>query len=445
MNPRFIRLLALIVIALFSVAGCGGDDDSSADGQAPTVAPPPDGAEDEESEASGDSPGNDGSNQVRGISEDTVRLGVLASLTSPQGPPFPGFDDGVRARIERANLEGGVNGRTIELAEVYDDGQDPAANLDLARAAVERDDIFALSVVSTAFLPQTSDYLAAEAVPFVGWGFMPGFCDNDYGFGFNGCLVSTELANTSLILPLVEGLDLDPEGLKWAIISGDDQIGDDSVRSAGFVITDLGGELVYAESSVPQGQPVTDYSPYIQDILASDPDVVLLSINFGDAVPLAGGLNASGYDGRILTYSGYIPGLLEASPDVASALDGSYVIPQFPPQESGVPAIEQMLADLEEIGAEPFISLGVASGYWSADLFVAMLEAAGPDVTGESFAQLANDGFSYQSPLEGSLGEIVFPRDKSVAVPCASLVQVEGTSYVPLLPVTCYDNVEIDS
>lgn len=419
-----MRMTAIVALSAIVATGCGSSD---SDGTS----------------KSGNNKADNSGSSERGITDDTIRLGVLASLTSPQGPPFPGFDDGARARIERANRDGGVNGRQIELAEVYDDGQDASTNLDQARAAAEKDDIFGLMVVSTAFLPQSSDYLADQNLPFTGWGFMPGFCGNDYGFGFNGCLVGSTEANTSLVEPIIDGLDLDADGLKWAIISGDDQIGRDSIEAVGFVAEEKGGEVVYGESAVPQEQPVTDYSPYVQDIIKADPDVAVLSINFGDAVPLAGGLKASGYKGKILTYSGYIPGLLESTPDVAAALDGTYVITQFPPQEGGSDATTQIEEDLEAIEVEPFISLGVASGYWSADAYIAMLDAAGEDLSAEGFAETINGGFEYESPLDGSVGAINYPRDHDLSVPCASLVTINGDAYEQILPVTCYENVEI--
>ena len=64
-------------------------------------------------------------------------------------------------------------------------------NLDIAKSLVQSDKVFAMLNVSTALLPATSDFLEQEKVPYIGWGFMPGYCGSKYGFGLNGCLNGT--------------------------------------------------------------------------------------------------------------------------------------------------------------------------------------------------------------------------------------------------------------
>src|SRR5205814_3385343 len=134
-------------------------------------------------------------------------------------------DQGVKARMTRANDSGGVAGRKINVAQVYDDGGDATKDLDAVHAAVQRDNLFSLAIVSSYFLPQSSDFLNANKVPFIGAGYMPGFCGNKWGFGWNGCLLSTTFANGGNVQPIIDGLKLNPQGLKWAVLAPDSATG----------------------------------------------------------------------------------------------------------------------------------------------------------------------------------------------------------------------------
>ena len=73
---------------------------------------------------------------VRGVSDSEIVVDIVASLTSPQGAALAGFEDGARARIEEANRAGGVGGRKLRVANVYDDGSDAGKDLDSVHKAV---------------------------------------------------------------------------------------------------------------------------------------------------------------------------------------------------------------------------------------------------------------------------------------------------------------------
>lgn len=200
--------------------------------------------------------------------------------------------------------------------------------------------------------------------------------------------------------------------------------------------------VAYLEPEIPDGAPVTDWTPYAQRLLESDnggpPDAIHADGLLPQAAGLAASLKQLGYEGPIINYSTYVPGLLESTPDLAQAVDGVYTNVQFGPQEQGGPAIEQMLSDLEAIGAEPLITLGVAGSYWSADMMVAMLEATGENLTPDNFSETINGGFTYEPSIEGAMGPLEFPRGHVEPSPCSALVQADGERYVIAVPFTCY-------
>ena len=419
--PRSARCIVTVVGVLALVAaGCGDDDDDDTSSTS-TAAGAETTAEDGGESAT-----------ARGVSADSIRVGGLGQVDF-----FPGMEEGAQARFERANAEGGVAGRMIDYIGLQDDGGDSTANLDLARNMVENDEVFAIiPATSAVMLPATTDYLNENGVPFVGWGFQPGFCVPDsVGYGFNGCLIGAAagvpepVSSEALSEPIADFLD-DPD-YTVAILNSDD----DSGHGAAPQYEQLFGDRLLYQDFVPTSG-VTDYSPYINGVLDTDADAAIVACDSACTLAVKPAILGGGFEGPIVDYANYIPGIL-ADPAVAGALEGTYVNTQLPPQEGGGPAIEQLVADLEAIGADPLVTTGVSVGYWSADMFLQMLESVGTDLNAQTFRETINAGFEYEPP-EGGLGPISFPDGFQQPSPCAALVGVEDAEYVLAVPFTCY-------
>jgi branched-chain amino acid transport system substrate-binding protein len=420
---RGLKLAGVVVGLALIAAACGSDDSGG---------------------GSDDTGGSGGGGSVRGVTATEVTVGGVAALTSPQGG-YPGADTGAEARFNRANEEGGVAGRTINWIGVADDGEDANRNLDLVRDAVNEDEVFAIvPSLGQGLLPASSDFLVEEQVPFFGWGFMPGFCGPEWGFGFNGCIIPPDKANQSTIATLIDGGQID-EGGTIAIQAWDGSGGQEGLKVQTEAAKSLGLDVVYSKATLPILDSA-DFTPFAQELVTSAggqaPDAIVINGLFGNTIGLTGSLRAAGYEGPIMNYLTYVPGFLEANPDAAAALDGAYVNTQYLPQEFGGPAIDQMVEDLEAIGAEPVVSLGVAIGYWSADIFLSMLEAVGEDLTPERFVEVANGPFQYEQSFNPpGIGPIEFPAGHGEPAPCAAMVQVNGLEYEPIVPLTCYENI----
>jgi branched-chain amino acid transport system substrate-binding protein len=459
------RWLALVAVLLLVAAACGDDDDdddtasgsgdtgsteasdetaATGDGSADTTATDDTAATDDTGATGGPTEG------LRGVTDTTITVGGLSQLAN-----YAGIEEGAAARFERANAEGGVNGRTIEFLGVRDDGSDSTQNLNLTRELVESDEVFAvLPVASANFLPQSTDYLAEQQTIFMGWGFMPGFC-GDYGFGFNGCLIGNNLGiegypyNSSLVdtaIELAGGEGTDATGLTLGIIAGDDDSGRGGNVQYEALWTARGGDVVYSEAAIPVGG-ADDYSPFVTDLSQADdgdwPDVIFVSTDFPSAIGMHASLAAAGYPGVAMNFAAYVPGLLQSSADIAAAFEGSYAYTQVPPQEGGGAAIDQILADLDAAGFDPFIGLGTSIGWYAADQFIQMLEAAGPDLGGsmQGFVDAINAGFTY-APPDGGVGEVTFPEGHTTPVPCAAVMHVVDGAYEVGVPFGCYENIE---
>ena len=165
----------------------------------------------------------------------------------------------------------------------------------------------------------------------------------------------------------------------------------------------------------------------------------------GAGMGLSAALTSAGYDGVMMNFVGYIPGLLESSPQLAAALDGAYVNTQLVPQEAQTPYILQVEDDLEAVGAENgrFITFGAGLAYMEADLVVQLLEAAGPDLNTQTFDAAANGGGFRYEPLAGGPGAMNYPEDHFLPTDCAAVVRIEGTTYHIVEDFTCYDSYPV--
>ena len=209
-----VRGAALAAALAMIAVSCGSDSKSSSSTAAPTtsaaVTTTAAGATATTGAATVTPGTGSAGGKVRGVTDKEITIGGLSAITSAGGG-YTGADVGAKARFARVNAEGGINGRMINYIGVKDDGEDSTKNLDLARQLVQKDDVFALApVVGQGLLPASSDFLETNKVPFVGWGFMPGFCGTKFGFGFNGCITppAGNIVNTSLAGTLVQALKL---------------------------------------------------------------------------------------------------------------------------------------------------------------------------------------------------------------------------------------------
>ena len=110
-------------------------------------------------------PGHTGS--VRGISGDTIKLGVLASLTGP--PKYAGKQAalGVTTYFKYLNDMGGINGRKIKVI-IEDNAYRPDVSVTAARKLIYKDKVLAITL-SLGSAPSLAihDLIQKERVPLM--------------------------------------------------------------------------------------------------------------------------------------------------------------------------------------------------------------------------------------------------------------------------------------
>jgi len=346
---------------------------------------------------------------------------------------------GAEARLKRLNDAGGVYGRKVVIDNTIDDGQDFTADLNAAKTLVEQDHDFALVPVMTAAW-SANVYMEQQKVPYFGWSIQPTWCHEQYGFGFEGndCdpSVAPKISNAvSVEQKLLPGGTA--RGKTVAFMSEDNNSAQVSLKSFALGWQMEGAKVVLTDSSMPTPPAVTgDYTPYAQRVMTANngqpADALVMSMSVADTLGLYKKLVQLGYKGLIQDFTLYDPRLAASTTGLVTELE-------LAPIESAgsVPAVAQMVNDVKAYAPSAVIGQAVEAGYWSMDLFVAILQKVGPNLTRQSFENVANH-FSYDN--HGGSPPVSFPAGHTSVTPCFSFVKSNGKNFDVPVPLTCLQN-----
>ncbi len=456
MNRRFrIPAIALCAIGLLA-ASCSSNTKSSSSTSGPTttaglVANVGNAGGGSLADAAATSPltGPAGSGLTRGVTATSITVGCVYTSSA-----FAGYQEGIQARFDRANKAGGVDGRKLTLLPCADDGGAVQTDVQDVQQQVNQGNAFALLSATESILPGSTDFLNNNQVPFFGWGFLPGFCGLRWGFGWNGCLEGNAVTKAQVAHAAIQGnlaeailkaTHMKPSQVRLAIQGESSAAGKIGNAQYHALFTKLGAKVVYDQANMPETAAGADLTPYVQAIMATKPNLVYVSTFFSDVGPLVAGLRAAGFTGATMDFISYIPGLLQSSPQLASALQGEYVNTQVVPQEQNTPWIAQIEADLTASGQKPFVTLGGSMGYTEAEELIEMLQAVGPNLNTKTFDQVVNHGHfvSYADIPSGGPGKLQWPAAHLLPADCAAIVQVKGDAFNVVQPFACYQSYKL--
>ncbi|WP_261574103.1 ABC transporter substrate-binding protein [Frankia gtarii] len=373
---------------------------------------------------------------TRGITDTQITVGGLAYLTSPNGSTMAGAELGAKARFDRANAEGGINGRKINYVGTLDDGQDPARSGQQAKVLVDQKHVFAAVPLMTSFANYL-DTFCAETVPYFGWGFNAGYCNTSIGFGITGCLLPDGTVATTTYGLLIKSLfGGNSTGKTVALVGVDNDTARGGNRDIAEQVRIVGIKVVYNENSVPIAG-ITDTTAVVNKVMTSNggqpPDLVLYVADFNSVVKLTGALKAAGFKGKNLNVIGYDPRLAAIG---FPGLQDSYTLMQWEPGvDNAVPAVRQMADDFKKYAPSAVLSLPAMAGYWSADMFVTAATKAGRDLNVNSLLKMLNSNYSYSVP--GAVAETRWPLSHFATTPCGSISQLVGKQYNIITKLSC--------
>ena len=370
----------------------------------------------------------------RGFDGTTIKVAGIGSL----GRGFAGAEVGAEARFKRANDTSELNGIRIQFVEMADDKSDPAVATSEVRRLVTQDQVFAIVPDLSPVNP--GPYLAAQHVPYVGYGFDNSYCTQKpstavWGFGFNGCVVP---ANPP-VMPDSYGALYKYVSAKtgkvhpsMVVTSGDIQSGKNTARLQASSAEGAGFNVVEAKGNVPI--VTSDYSPYVQDWMTADggkqPDVIACLLNM-QCIAAWQAVKAAGYKGVFNQTLGNVDAL-------AKPMAGTVTAAYYNTQPNA--GLTQMEADFAAF--KPGTALtGYANvpAYFAADMFIQALKKVGRDTTPEAVqTALANQVWQ----ISGLVGPLKYPE--STVGPTPACVEVltdppDGSGYQVVEPYACSD------
>jgi branched-chain amino acid transport system substrate-binding protein len=384
----------------------------------------------------------------QGVTDTTITIGSVTAMTTPQGTePFAGMCEGMMARIQLQNDEGGVEAadgktRTFEFAGEADDKgrvcQDDKLDRDLNRQKikdmVEGDQVFALlPVTSNGFY--AGDYLNEQHIPYYGFGFQPDYCGTDkpFAFGVGGGFTCKAMKDKTFVLAqaatVMEAAGLEPADQRVALAGSSDPSSTSGIQIVKLAYEATGATVVTTDNSLPApGSPLpTDFTPYVSKLLENDPTMISLVISFDQVEPMSKGLKDAGYKGVIQQYV-YEDERLAFAAQNFPGIDGSYVgNPGLGAPVGTGEGLTDVRAAMDAAGFQAVpVSVNVLYGWGAADMLIEMIERAPAPLTTESIVNAANEGWGYEG-----YGDVVcpslWPLQHVVGTPCTHSVQLDLT------------------
>ncbi|MEX2253880.1 MAG: ABC transporter substrate-binding protein [Acidimicrobiia bacterium] len=394
--------------------------------------------------------GADVRQQSAGITDDEITVAGL-------GPNNPykqfGADTGAKARFKLENDKGGVNGRMINYLGWSDDGNSADTNLQETQRLIQQEQVAAIVPVLSPWYLEGAEFAEQQGVPAFGWGISAGFCETTFAFGFSGCLTPKPpvkvASNTwgGLIDEyfISQGEEQGAEGKTAAVIAEDNDSGKSGVKVIAATAKAVDMDVVYEKASMPAaegGTPVSDFSPYINDIMTSadgdQPDVVFVVISQNNLLGFAPALDAAGFDGLSTNAVLY-------SPQAAAIVKGDFILTQFATPEAAdtTPAVQEFVDAVDAVKApDEVINQPTIAGYLAADMFIAALKKAGKNPTSKSI-QKAAAKITYSQ--KGFVGPTKYPKGFKAGTPCGQLSESDGTAFTVAVPFQCFQNINVNT
>ena len=344
---------------------------------------------------------------------------------------YGGADIGAKARFQRANDAGGVNGRMIRYVGVTDDGGDPTLDTKVANQVALDDGVFAVVPAVTPALSGSS-VLKQQKVPYFGWGLSSSFCGTEYGFGFTGCVVPANTTSNAWGLLISQAFGASSAGKTAAILTENSPAGEYELKALTAGLTSAKLKVVYGKSSLPV-LAAADYPGILNTVMTSNagkqPDAIFV---VGSISSVEGVQQAVRDGGRLVVFTNQ----LEYAPQLVAPSVGTFVMIGTAATEtaSSNPAMQQLIKDVQKVAPNQPIDQSVIAGYFSADMFLAAVQKVGKNLTVGRLMKVLNN-FTYSVPK--TVGPTKFPAAHTQPTPCGSLVASNGTAYSVKVPYLC--------
>lgn len=254
---------------------------------------------------------------VRGVTDETIRIGAILDFTGPLKAAAPAFEAGLMAWERYVNEQGGINGRKLQI--LIEDGEAaPAATAAAANKLIHNDQVFALAaVLGSAAFEAVYDLIEEEKVPTIGLAFPES--------SYSPVKRHIFIAGVPYHYQMARGIDflVDKFGadLKLGVLYQDDEMGEaaligvrDSAAAHGFTVV--------AAEAFPRG--ANDLSSQVANLRRAGVNAIASASVAIQSAVLAQELAKIGWDAAVVTLN---PSAAEVYFLLAGeAADGMYAV-----------------------------------------------------------------------------------------------------------------------
>jgi len=305
-----LGLFLMVCIFALALAACGdegGGSDTTGNG---------DNGEDEYSEDNGEVVGG----HSQGVHDDRIYIGNSAATSGALAGVGVPFVAGIDAYLEMINADGGIHGREIVRVH-YDDEFDPATGMAMLERLVEDDEVFSIvGHFGTPVIAATYTTLLDMEIPTVyfaaGIGVVYQEDARETG-GLNTFPVQPVFPMEGRIFAAWAAGEFDAQTI--GVVYTSDDAGQDMIGGIRQEAEVIGGLEIVAESVEPGAEDVT---AQVMNVLAEDPDVIIIASIQGTVLQIARELAAQG--STVPAITSYVNSDATISDQLADDIEGHF-------------------------------------------------------------------------------------------------------------------------
>jgi branched-chain amino acid transport system substrate-binding protein len=350
-----------------------------------------------------------GSSDSPGVSEKSVDLAYIGDLTGPDSGTEQTYYLGIKAAIDKANADGGVNGRTINLI-AGDTTFDTPTAISLFKKYTNDDPVLAVLGINVSSMFEALDAPIKQAkIPVVGpVGVTQLTLDNPYVYQAQSDLPTSAKAITQFI-EAKQG-----PGQKVGVATISTASGDEWFDLFSKAAADIDATVTSHQKIDPAA---VEAAAQTAQFKREGDTAITLHSGGGGGIAMVKSMATGGLDVPLYsTFGANGPALWEAAGDLAPNV---YAFDAFAPPDSDVPGRADLEAAMEANGAWDKYKneKNYAEGWVIGNVVVQALETAGDDLTVGSFIDglRSPDGFDtggYSDPINWS-------KDNGITDPAA--------------------------
>ena len=353
-----------------------------------------------------------------GVTDSTIKVGVIAPQTGPQAASFSDAITGIKARIDKANADGEAGARKIDLV-VRDDAADQTKNLQQVRDLVESAKVWALVEVTSASGGGAA-YLKDHGIPVTGWHVgIPAWSIDANMFTFR----LPTAADPGHTYNNRDATIMKNAGVtKVALIGGGNaQSVDFLTRNKKAIATVPGLKVVYDNENVPAG--ASDFTAEAQAIKDSGADGLLTGMDFIPNTTLSADLQKDSVSMKEVQFpGGYDPRVL-----ALPGMEGAFFGLEFKPFESNPPAFQAFDAAMPKSAVRNQVSY---IGWLSGEILLqGIKDAGGSCPTRKAFINNLRLEHAYTG--DGAFDPVDLAAGFGKEFACAYYVKVVDKKFVP--------------